>query len=224
MRSMQWQLGILGTISPFAYRHSETKKNLRRDGRSQDLPNTDFQPAILLHIFLHIVYILYTYNFLHSPVTSSLIGLNILNALFSNTLSLHSSRNISDQVLHPYKKTGKITVQILQIFKLNKKYVDALYCKYDIQLLLLCLVDRASLYNLFQMKPTRCTLLLSIFISNSLHVSSDYVPIIWRTYCLRQPPVQSAKYQCRIHTVILPMMGTYLLTYLLTYSMVQSPS
>ena len=26
MRSMQWQLGVLGTISAFAYRHRETKK------------------------------------------------------------------------------------------------------------------------------------------------------------------------------------------------------
>ena len=46
MRSMQWQLGILGTISVFAYRQRVTKKNLCRDGRSQDLPNTDFQPAV----------------------------------------------------------------------------------------------------------------------------------------------------------------------------------
>ena len=45
-------------------------------------------------------------------------------------------------------------------------------------------VDRASLYNLFQMKPTRCTLLLSIFISNSLHVSGNYMSIIRRTYCI----------------------------------------
>ena len=45
MRSMQWQLGMLGTISAFAYRHRETKRNLCRGGRSQDLPNTDFQPA-----------------------------------------------------------------------------------------------------------------------------------------------------------------------------------
>ena len=37
MRSMQWQLGILGTISAFAYRHRETKKNLCRDGRSQEM-------------------------------------------------------------------------------------------------------------------------------------------------------------------------------------------
>src|SRR5215510_6671766 len=38
-------------------------------------------------------------NFLHSPVTSSLLGPNtLLNTLFSNTLSLCSSLNVSDQV------------------------------------------------------------------------------------------------------------------------------
>jgi len=42
MRSIQWQLGVLGTISEFAYRHRETKKNLCRGGRSQDRPDTDF--------------------------------------------------------------------------------------------------------------------------------------------------------------------------------------
>ena len=46
MRSMQQQLGNLGTISAFACRHRETKKNLCRGGRSQDLPNTHFQPAV----------------------------------------------------------------------------------------------------------------------------------------------------------------------------------
>jgi len=63
--------------------------------------------------------------------------------------------------------------------------------------------------DLFQMKQTRCTLLLSIFISTSVHVLDNYVPIIRRTYCIyatlafvtlygwlsgmqiRQPPVQS---------------------------------
>jgi len=48
MRSMWWQLGILGTISPIAYRHRKSKKNLCRGGRSQDLPNTDFEPAVRL--------------------------------------------------------------------------------------------------------------------------------------------------------------------------------
>ena len=40
MRSMYWQLGVLGTISAFAFRHRENKENLCRGGRSQDLPNT----------------------------------------------------------------------------------------------------------------------------------------------------------------------------------------
>jgi len=36
----------LGNHLNIAYRRSETKKNLRRGGRSQDLPNTDFWPAV----------------------------------------------------------------------------------------------------------------------------------------------------------------------------------
>jgi len=58
------------------------------------------------------------YSFLHSLVTSSLLGTNVLlNTLFSNTLSLRSSLNVSDQVSHPYKTTGKIIVQYILIFK-----------------------------------------------------------------------------------------------------------
>ena len=45
-----------------------------------------------------------------------------------------------------------------------------------------CFDNRASLHNLFQMKPNRCTLILSIFISTALHVSGNYVSIIRRTY------------------------------------------
>ena len=45
-------------------------------------------------------------SLLHSPVTSSLLGPNILlNTIFSNTLSFLSSRNVKDQVPHPYKTT-----------------------------------------------------------------------------------------------------------------------
>ena len=45
-------------------------------------------------------------NLLHSPVTSSLLGPNILlNTIFSNTLSFLSSLNVSAQVPHPYKTT-----------------------------------------------------------------------------------------------------------------------
>jgi len=50
-------------------------------------------------------------SFLHFLVTSSLLGPNILvSTLFSDTLSLRSSLNVSDQVSHPYKTTGKIIV------------------------------------------------------------------------------------------------------------------
>jgi hypothetical protein len=44
---------------------------------------------------------------LHYPLTSSLGPNTFLNTLFSNTLSLVSSHNMSDQVSHPYT-TGKI--------------------------------------------------------------------------------------------------------------------
>ena len=44
-------------------------------------------------------------NLLHSPVTPSLLGPNILlNTMFSNTLTFLSSRNVKDQVSHPYFK------------------------------------------------------------------------------------------------------------------------
>jgi len=55
-------------------------------------------------------------SFLHSPVTSSLLGPNFLRStLFSNILNLHSSLNVSDKVLHPYT-TGKIIVLCILIF------------------------------------------------------------------------------------------------------------
>jgi len=57
-------------------------------------------------------------SFLHSRVTSSHSALNIfLNILFSNTLSLRPSLNVTDQVSHPYKTTGKITVLYISIYK-----------------------------------------------------------------------------------------------------------
>jgi hypothetical protein len=56
-------------------------------------------------------------NFLHSPVTSSLLGPNILlRTLFSNTLSLCSSLSVRDQVPHPYKTTGTIMVLCILTF------------------------------------------------------------------------------------------------------------
>ena len=61
-------------------------------------------------------------SFLHSSVTSSLLATNtLLNTLFSNTLSPRSSLNVSDQVSHPYKTTGKFI--ILYILDYHQKNV-----------------------------------------------------------------------------------------------------
>jgi hypothetical protein len=52
-------------------------------------------------------------KFSPSPVTSSLLGPNILHiTLLSNTLSLHSSLNFGEHVSHPYKTKGKIIVEV----------------------------------------------------------------------------------------------------------------
>jgi len=69
-------------------------------------------------------------NFLQSPVTSSVLGPNILlSTLFSNTLSLHSSLNVKNQVSHPYKTTGEIIVLCILIFKfLDNKLEDKRFC------------------------------------------------------------------------------------------------
>jgi hypothetical protein len=57
-------------------------------------------------------------NFLHSPVTSSLLGQNILlRILFSNTLSLCSSLNVRDQVSHPYR--------IMVLYILTFRFLDS---------------------------------------------------------------------------------------------------
>jgi hypothetical protein len=48
-------------------------------------------------------------NFHHSPVSSSLLGPNILlRTPLSNTLNLYSSLNVKDQVSHPYKKLAEL--------------------------------------------------------------------------------------------------------------------
>jgi len=53
-------------------------------------------------------------------ISSITLGPNILlNTLFSNTLSFLSSRNVSDQVSHPYKTTGKIIVPYILIYTGN---------------------------------------------------------------------------------------------------------
>ena len=57
------------------------------------------------------------YGLLHSSITSSLLSPNtLLSTLFSNTLSLRSTLNVSDQVSHSYKTTGTIGVLYILFF------------------------------------------------------------------------------------------------------------
>ena len=61
-------------------------------------------------------------SFLHSLVTSSHLGPNILlNTLFSNTLRLRSFFNVSEQVSQLYKTTGKIIFPYILILKYSTK-------------------------------------------------------------------------------------------------------
>jgi hypothetical protein len=64
-------------------------------------------------------------SFLHSPVTSSLLGPYILlRTLFSNTLSLCYSLSVRDQVSHPYKTTDRIMVLYILTFRFLGSWQD----------------------------------------------------------------------------------------------------
>ena len=91
MRSMLWQLGILGTISAFAYRHRETEKNLCRGGRSQDLPSRS--QDLLRHVTLQN----FIFDLSNTDVKWPMFLLRqgksalFLNANIRNTLQLNQS-------------------------------------------------------------------------------------------------------------------------------------
>jgi hypothetical protein len=54
--------------------------------------------------------------FFHSTVTPSLLGPNIpFSTLFSNIHNLRPSFNVSEQVSHPDKRTGKVIVLYILI-------------------------------------------------------------------------------------------------------------
>ena len=81
------------------------------------------RPSILLYLITRIVFVAEQTSLssslcgiLHSPVTFSLLDPNILlSTQFSDTLSLRSSLNMTDQDSHPYKTTGNVTVMCILI-------------------------------------------------------------------------------------------------------------
>jgi len=82
------------------------------------------------------------------PVTSSLLGPNILlNTILSNTLSFLSSLNVSDQVSHPYKTTGKI-IFILVVMDLRISF--KIYAITDFTILEVCYDKRRNAELLLQ--------------------------------------------------------------------------
>ena len=90
------------------------------------IPHTYYMPAQLILIDL-ITRLLFGEVYIslcsslcglhHSPVTSSLLGLNIfLSTIFWNNLSLRFSLDVTYQISHPNKTTGKIIVLYYLIF------------------------------------------------------------------------------------------------------------
>jgi len=68
-------------------------------------------------------------SFLHYPVNSSFLVLNILlNTLFSNTHSLRPSLNVSDQVSHPHTTSKIIILYILLFIFLDSKMEYKRFC------------------------------------------------------------------------------------------------
>ena len=96
-------------------------------------------------------------NLLCSPVTSSLLGPNILlNTIFSNTLSFLSSLNVCDQVSHPYKTTGKI---IIKYYITGKNLIliggSVYWCKSDVsQEEVQARVQWEPQYNMWHYRPS----------------------------------------------------------------------
>ena len=66
-------------------------------------------------------------SLLQSPVISSFVGPNILNTIFANTLSFLSSPNVSDQVSHPHKTTGKIIVLYILMIPLTLLWLTQMF-------------------------------------------------------------------------------------------------
>ena len=87
---------------PLRFFYSSTKE--------ESLDNHHYSSRVKMFILCCGKYGIYSY----SLVTSSLLGPNtLLNTLFSKTLSLRSSLNVTDQVPHPYRAKGNMFCTVL---------------------------------------------------------------------------------------------------------------
>ena len=110
MRSMQWQLGMMGTISAFAFRHRKTKKNLCRGGRkfykSHSLPAVGLELlnlGLLGRRFIH-----QTTAQIH-PLVFTRIKLYISNNV--HLLRLNNPRCSWDRIWHRSSDSDRLTLE-----------------------------------------------------------------------------------------------------------------
>jgi len=125
-----------------------------------------------------------------SPLVSGESSLLVAQQTLSYLLSVFvqfviiTSLNVTFQMGHRFPiiiKIIKFSTEVTSQALLR----DSLHCRwFPISPGLTLEGFREHKYFMFQMKPTRCTLLLTIFISTSVHVSGNCVPIIKRTYCI----------------------------------------
>ena len=126
-------------------------------------------------------------SFLNSLITSFLLGPNILNTLFSDTLSLRSSLSVSDQVSHPYKTRGKIIVLYILIFKFwiaNWKTKDS-----------------APMYFNTQVTIISCSVSLAILHHRSTHLKSSWLHMIHSHVSLPQFHIRARTVDNQLHTI-----------------------
>ena len=111
---------------------------------------------------------------LHSTVTSSLLGPNILlNTMFSNTLSFLSSSNVNDQVSHPY--------QMANIFSISNRHTNEQESRIIRVVNILYSWIRASWIKFYNC-PTRCHLFSLLHFCRQLYMFRVLTPIIRSLY------------------------------------------
>jgi hypothetical protein len=119
-------------------------------------------------------------NFSQCAVTLSLFGPNILlSSLICNTLSLCSSLNIGNQVLHPRRTTCKIVVVYIQIIS-----ISSIHASYPVYLNILGFIT----VILFEAEhKVRCSLICN-FLQRSLTypLRCNYLlsTLFWNTPCI----------------------------------------